>query len=253
MKDNESLAMFAERCVGNPYIFGTYGDILTERTLAQKAKDYPSHLSDSRVKYARDHYIGKRTTDCHGLIKFFLWADDPNSKPVYNASQDISADEAYNLATIKGKIGTIPERRGICVRYPGHVGVYVGNGIVVEARGFDYGTVKTKLKERKWSDWYEHPFVSYSDHPAPVPAPSSKEDKIMITVETLKKGSKGEQVKTVQRLLKELGFKDKDGNSLVIDGSLGGKSEFALKAFQSSKGLTPDGVCGSQTWTKLIG
>jgi peptidoglycan hydrolase-like protein with peptidoglycan-binding domain len=35
------------------------------------------------------------------------------------------------------------------------------------------------------------------------------------------------------------------------DGLFGTGSETKLKAFQSAKGLTPDGVCGAQTWEKL--
>ena len=35
----------------------------------------------------------------------------------------------------------------------GHVGVYIGNGEVIEARGHEYGVVKTKLARRPWKRW----------------------------------------------------------------------------------------------------
>jgi hypothetical protein len=35
----------------------------------------------------------------------------------------------------------------------GHVGLYIGNGKVIEARGADYGVVTTKLNERQWTHW----------------------------------------------------------------------------------------------------
>ena len=155
-KTNTGLASFAVGCLGRPYIYGTYGQILTERLLQTKAMQYPSRLSDKRVAYARAHFIGKRVSDCEGLIKNYLWADSPNEAPIYNSKQDLSANGAFEAATVKGKIGTIPEIPGICVRYNGHVGVYIGGGYVVEARGFDYGCVKTKLKEDRrlfrWKD-----------------------------------------------------------------------------------------------------
>lgn len=248
-KTNQGLANFAIGCLGRPYIYGTYGQILTERLLADRAKTYPSRLGPERVKYAREHYLGKRVSDCEGMIKNYLWAATPNDTPIYNASQDLSANGAFEKATVKGKIGTIPEVPGICVRYNGHVGVYIGGGYVVEERGFNYGCVKTKLKDRNWTDWFQHPWITYEEKPTP------KEDKCMVELDVLKKGSKGSSVKSLQILLNGYGYTDQNGNKLVVDGSFGGKTDYAVKALQ--KNTYPacgevDGVCGKKTWTKLI-
>lgn len=43
------------------------------------------------------------------------------------------------------------------------------------------------------------------------------------------------------------------GSKLICDGILGSKTFTALRAFQDSKGLTPDGVCGAKTWAALCG
>ena len=61
-------------------------------------------------------------------------------------------------------------------------------------------------------------------------------------VEGLRNGSSGSKVKELQRRLKELGY-----YSNSIDGSFGGKTEDAVKAFQKRNGLTADGVVGDQT------
>ena len=61
----------------------------------------------------------------------------------------MSADGAFEVAKEKGPIDTMPDIPGICVRYPGHMGIYIGNGEVIEARGTKYGVIKTKLKERR--------------------------------------------------------------------------------------------------------
>ena len=56
----------------------------------------------------------------------------------------------------------------------------------------------------------------------------------------LKKGSKGETVKQLQRAL-----------NLIPDGIFGTLTEEAVKAFQKSKGLKQDGIVGDKTWELL--
>lgn len=68
---------------------------------------------------------------------------------------------------------------------------------------------------------------------------------------TLKKGSKGDEVKTLQTKLKNFGYKGKDGKELTCDGDFGNNTEYALKNFQKAKGLTVDGIAGPKTWAKL--
>ncbi|MFC7373475.1 L,D-transpeptidase family protein [Fictibacillus iocasae] len=62
----------------------------------------------------------------------------------------------------------------------------------------------------------------------------------------LKKGSKGEAVKTLQRRLTELGYSTKG-----IDGVFGVNTETAVKNFQRAKKLQVDGVVGAATWRAL--
>ena len=73
-----------------------------------------------------------------------------------------------------------------------------------------------------------------------------------IELSVLKKGSKGEQVKTVQRILRVRGWEDGNGKALEIDGSFGAKTEYAVRAFQKGKGVGVDGIVGEKTWNKLL-
>lgn len=94
--------------------------------------------------------------DCIGLIKGYMWTPDADSteyKYLDNGFGDRSADGYYTFARKKGPINTMPDIVGIAVFMPGHVGIYAGNGEVIEARGHKYGVVKTKLKERPWKNW----------------------------------------------------------------------------------------------------
>jgi hypothetical protein len=63
--------------------------------------------------------------------------------------------------TEKGSFDTMPEMPGILVFKSGHVGVYVGNKKVIEARGFSYGVVETDLNSRGWTHWGKCPWINY--------------------------------------------------------------------------------------------
>ena len=168
MKNNLELVEFVKNCMGLPYIYGTFGQVLTASLIEAKAKQYPRQLTQNRKNLALKNYIGKRSVDCIGLIKYFLWSD-PSGNPKYDKNTDWSADDTYCRAGNKGTIKTMPDVPGVCVRYAGHVGVYIGDGEVIEARGFDYGVVMTNLADRKWTHWYYHPLISYTDVPVSKP------------------------------------------------------------------------------------
>lgn len=72
---------------------------------------------------------------------------------------------------------------------------------------------------------------------------------VNITLTVLKKGSKGNEVKTLQRLLVALGY---SCGSAGIDGDFGASTLSAIKQFQKAKGLTVDGVVGQATWNKIL-
>jgi len=64
---------------------------------------------------------------------------------------------------------------------------------------------------------------------------------------TIRTGSSGADVRRLQRLfvmMKLLNFDE-------IDGAFGPKTDAAVRDFQSSNGLTTDGVVGPQTWNAL--
>jgi Putative peptidoglycan binding domain/N-acetylmuramoyl-L-alanine amidase len=56
----------------------------------------------------------------------------------------------------------------------------------------------------------------------------------------LRKGSQGEQVKTLQRYL-----------GLVADGDFGPRTEAAVKTWQKNNGLVDDGIVGPRTWNAM--
>jgi cell wall-associated NlpC family hydrolase len=55
----------------------------------------------------------------------------------------------------------MPDTPGLAVWMNGHIGVYIGNGEVIEASSTRKGVIKTKLAGRGWSAWLEVPYISY--------------------------------------------------------------------------------------------
>jgi hypothetical protein len=70
-----------------------------------------------------------------------------------------------------------------------------------------------------------------------------------ITLNILKTGSKGNQVKTLQRLLISLGH---SCGSSGADGDFGSATLKAVNAFQTKNKLTADGIVGANTWNALL-
>ena len=73
---------------------------------------------------------------------------------------------------------------------------------------------------------------------------------VQVNLQELSRGSAGEQVKTVQRILAAMGYDL--GTLNPYDGQFGSKTDTAVRAFQKAKGLTADGIVGQLTWNKLL-
>lgn len=62
-------------------------------------------------------------------------------------------------------------------------------------------------------------------------------------------------IENLQALMALRGFIDEnseDDGSIPADGKFGRGTEAAVKAFQISAQLNPDGICGAMTWVALI-
>lgn len=74
----------------------------------------------------------------------------------------------------------------------------------------------------------------------------------MFSVGNVQKGSKGNDVKLLQRLLKSNGVKGKDRKALTIDGDAGTNTDYAIRQYQKKNGLTVDGCAGPKTWKSIL-
>lgn len=212
------------------YIWGKSGQIWTQA--AQDAATRPQTISYGQ------QWVGDHVADCSGL---FVWAFKQLGDSIYHGSNTI-----WNKYCSKqGKLKDGQRCDGIALR-PGtavfllndtgrhHIGLYVGNNTVIEAKGTKWGVVTSATPH--WDEWGELSAVDYSEYP---------EEKIPMARPTLKRGDRGDEVKELQTLLNDYGY------SIDIDGIFGSKTEAAVKDFQHFVGLTVDGIVGPKTWAAL--
>lgn len=251
--------------IGAVYNYGTTTAKCSNELLAAKTKQYPAHYTQSRMpRYKKDIAEGKVCCDCIGLIKGFFWTDnniegvrgyamktggDFVNKYASNGMPDVSAEGFYDWCKthapkkFSNDIESIPNIPGLAVFAKGHVGVYIGDGYVIEARGFAYGVVKTRLYSRNWTRWAFIPsalldYISDGDEKPWVPTKTKLGDRV------IKKGSEGDDVKELQSMLIRLGYNL--GNA-GADGVFGSKTLAAVRDFQKVHDLDADGVVGDLT------
>ena len=163
-KNNLDLAAYAVQAWENNwgYVWGTYGNILTESLFAYKLKQYPDGVGNYK-DFIRANWLGRRTADCVGLIKGYGWLDASSGAIRYgtNGMPDYGANQMYQSAAVKGDMSTMPEIKGLAVWKPGHIGIYIGGGYVVEAMSTRYGVVKTAAVGRGWQGWCQVPSIDY--------------------------------------------------------------------------------------------
>ena len=170
-KNNKDLAAYAIQAWENNwgYVWGTYGNVLTESLLSYKIQQYPDWVGQN-AGFIRSHWLNRRCTDCVGLIKGYGWLDASTGAIRYgtNGMPDYGANTMYRAATQAGvsgqdygPISNMPDIVGLAVHMDGHIGVYIGNGYVIEAANTSSGVIKTKLVGRGWTEWCKIPYIDY--------------------------------------------------------------------------------------------
>ena len=140
------------------YIYGTWGSVWTARE--QAAATRAQTVADGKK------WIGKMVTDCSGLVRWalkqlgvdtvhhatYLYTDwCKNKGKLVNGQRTDGGDlKPGSLVFIQGSQPKIH-----------HVGVYVGDGVVIEARGTKYGVVTSDLS--RWDHWGELKVVDYTN------------------------------------------------------------------------------------------
>ena len=232
----DALAIQGEGC---GYIWGWHGSVFTESDYYALKDKYDHNKAEYSYLYGSVQYgkqwIGRVCYDCSGLVMEICRK--------HGLKLPHGSNSQFNdCCRSKGKL-IKGERDDGAQLLPGtlvflvkngnrhHVGIYVGSGKVVEAKGGKYGVIISKVSG--WNEWGELKRVDYGN---------TEEETGM---ETVRKGDKGAAVTALQESLVKLGY------GITVDGIFGAATQKAVKDFQKKKGLDADGVCGPLTWAAL--
>ena len=150
-----------------------YGEGWKNNEAAKKNSSYTAAMYGSR-------WIGHYVTDCSGL---FYWAFKELGGYMYHGSNTM-----WNkYCTEKGKLQNGKRTDGKELR-PGtavfvlkngsdrsHVGLYVGDGKVIEASGTQAGVIITEITNKKWCEWGELKGVEFTSTPTPTSSTTEPE------------------------------------------------------------------------------
>lgn len=243
----ELIAMFVQAWQEKwGYIWGTAGIMWTEAR--QKALEKTTDANRAKGRKYGKKWIGRMVADCSGL---FRWAFRKLGSDIHHGSDTIYRKYTTNKGVLlKGKRSDgrflKPGTAVFCYNEEkknySHIGLYIGDGWVIEAAGTIDGVIRSKITNSKWEFWGELKGVDYSavavDEPEPQP----------VTDPVLRKGCKGSDVKDLQKRLIALGY---DLGKWGADGDYGSQTEKAVREFQKVNGLSVDGIAGQEVWSKL--
>lgn len=137
---------------GALYVWGAQGEKIAETSVVKLSEMETGEHNVVRIFETLRNLLnsGKnfkkiKMFDCSGLIMYTM-----NKHKLYIG--DLTANDIRNksVSVKKLKAGCFVFQVANGRAY--HVGVYIGNGHIIEARGRDYGVVKRDYKPQEWQD-----------------------------------------------------------------------------------------------------
>lgn len=161
------------------YVMGCFGAPMTQKNKERYTKNHTYNKAADRTRMIQAATADTFGFDCVCLLKGVLWGWSGNLSKQYggavyasNGVQDVSADGMINLCrgVTASFQGIVP---GAAVWMPGHIGVYIGDGLAVEcspkwANGVQITAVgnigkKSGYHTRTWTKWGFMPYVDYKE------------------------------------------------------------------------------------------
>lgn len=137
-KTAKGLVNFALSRVGYATLYAAKGEKVNQNLIDQWARLYPNIYTASYKKKAQK-YIGRIAYDCSGLISAYTGLIRNSQNYMETATQKLPISRVNN------------NHIGWAVWKSGHIGVFIGDNTVVEARGIDSGVIKTSVNSNTWT------------------------------------------------------------------------------------------------------
>ena len=211
------------------------------------AEDPPG---SNNIKYNTAYYSHAVSGDAYPWCMVFVWwvfRDADLSELFYGGGKTASCTALMHWAQQQGRWVTGDYRRGDVLLYQLDGDAYMDHaGICVEVRDGRVVAVEgntgdeVRRVERKTDSIGGAYRPAYRESTAPG---------VDIRLKELDRGDQGEEVKAMQLLLIGRGC---SCGSYGADGDFGGGTESALRCFQRACGITVDGICGKDSWKRLL-
>ena len=159
------------------YVMGCFGSPMTPSNKTRAKNEHPYNKRPERAKMIDAAAADCFGFDCVNLIKGILWGWNGDTSRSYggavyksNNVPDLGADSFFRLCHIRyTDFSNI--QPGAAVWMPGHIGIYVGGGKVIECSPRWKNCVQyTNLgnignKTGNWREWKEWGFIPFVDYP----------------------------------------------------------------------------------------
>lgn len=245
------------------YIMGCFGAPMTAKNRKRYANNYAYNRQKERtakIQAADENTFG---FDCVCMIKGLLWGWCGDSSKTYggaryksNGVPDSGADSLFRKCSGQSEDFSCVEI-GEAVWLSGHIGIYIGDGLAVEASpkwadGVQITACNRKKEGYQTRTWKKHgklPYVSYDSYSLTrlrlevglvtegeaMPTLSETENRVHILVYL------------AQKRLGALGYA-----AFEADGVFGPLTRAAVESYQRDKGCNLTGKLDAQTWNCLL-
>ncbi|MBQ2604354.1 MAG: peptidoglycan-binding protein [Clostridia bacterium] len=197
--------------------------------------------------------------DCSGLIYSYV-----------GGGARVTEDMLYSSPESGEVSDGVPDIPGLGLWQPGHVGVYVGNGMAVDARDEVSNMCYSAVSSKSWVMWFKVAGISYEDttdytnvtnddqYTKSTDTTNSSDnsedseqydyysDEEENTFEVLSIGAQGEEVNKLQKRLKVLGYFEDEPSYYF-----GYSTQTSLIEFQRAAGLSQSGELDRKTYDVL--
>lgn len=236
------------------YVMGCFGSPMTEANKTRYCTNHSYNKKAARQKMIKAASADTFGFDCVCLIKGILWGWNGDKTKTYggakyktNGVPDIGADEMIKVCSeVSTDFKSL--KVGEAVWCKGHIGIYIGDGLSVEATPSWNNKVqitacncsKSGYKRRNWTKHGKLPYITYV---------ADETDSFLPAKGYFKKGDTHVNVGKIAKFMRDT-FPSYTSEK-ALGNYYGPYLTKAIKEFQKRTGLKADGCTGPLTLKKL--